>query len=212
MLLIFLDWPTLIVGLSMPISIIATFMFMQIGYSFNLLTLIGISCSVGVLVSNSVVVIENIFRYKELGKNRRDAAMQGTSEIALAVMASTLTNIVVFIPIASMTTLVGQFFREFALTVTFATIFSLVTSFTVTPMLASRILKKAARKTALASNSASCSIDSPPGTALSRTRAKLEKTQAGNHYHHRGGSGGQLCPDSGGGSGIHAGNGPGQCP
>jgi len=144
-LLIFLhDWrSTLIVGLSMPISIIATFMFMQIaGYSFNLLTLIGISCSVGVLVSNSVVVIENIFRYKELGKNRRDAAMQGTSEIALAVMASTLTNIVVFIPIASMTTLVGQFFREFALTVTFATIFSLVTSFTVTPMLASRILKE----------------------------------------------------------------------
>lgn len=109
-LLIFLhDWRSiLIVGLSMPISIIATFMFMQIaGYSFNLLTLIGISCSVGVLVSNSVVVIENIFRYKELGKNRRDAAMQGTSEIALAVMASTLTNIVVFIPIASMTTLVG---------------------------------------------------------------------------------------------------------
>ncbi len=147
-LLLFLhDWrSTLIVALSMPISIISTFMFLQIaGYSFNLLTLIGISCSVGVLVSNSVVVIENIFRHKDMGQNRREAAMRGSSEIALAVMASTLTNIVVFIPIASMTSLVGQFFREFALTVTFATIFSLITAFTVTPLLASRLLSNEAK-------------------------------------------------------------------
>lgn len=142
-LLIFLhDWrSTIIVALSMPVSITATFVFLQVaGYSFNLLTLIGISCSVGILVSNSVVVIENIFRHKDLGQNRRDAALIGTSEIALPVIASTLTNIVVFIPIASMTSMVGQFFREFALTVTFATIFSLITAFTITPMLASRIL------------------------------------------------------------------------
>ncbi|HOY84226.1 MAG TPA: efflux RND transporter permease subunit [Candidatus Syntrophosphaera sp.] len=142
-LLIFLhDWrSTIIVALSMPVSITATFVFLQVaGYSFNLLTLIGISCSVGILVSNSVVVIENIFRHKDLGQNRRDAALIGTSEIALPVIASTLTNIVVFIPIASMTSMVGQFFREFALTVTFATIFSLITAFTLTPMLASRIL------------------------------------------------------------------------
>lgn len=147
-LLIFLhDWrSTLIVALSMPVSIISTFMFMQIaGYSFNLLTLIGISCSVGVLVSNSVVVIENIFRHKDLGQTRREAAMRGTSEIALAVMASTLTNIVVFVPLATMSSLVGQFFREFALTVTFATIFSLITAFTVTPLLASRLLSSEAK-------------------------------------------------------------------
>jgi HAE1 family hydrophobic/amphiphilic exporter-1 len=132
---------TVIVALSMPISIISTFVFLQIaGFSFNLLTLIGISCSVGILVTNSVIVIENIFRHKALGSNRKEAAARGTSEIALAVLASTLTNIVVFIPIASMRSLVGQFFREFALTVTFATIFSLITAFTVTPMLASRIL------------------------------------------------------------------------
>ncbi len=144
-LLLFLhDWrSTVIVALSMPISIVSTFMFMQLaGYSFNLLSLIGISCSVGVLVSNSVVVIENIFRHKDMGHNRREAARRGTSEIALAVMASTLTNIVVFLPLATMSSLVGQFFREFALTVTFATIFSLITAFTVTPLLASRLLSE----------------------------------------------------------------------
>ncbi|HQF81795.1 MAG TPA: efflux RND transporter permease subunit [Candidatus Syntrophosphaera thermopropionivorans] len=132
---------TLIVALSMPISIISTFVFMQIaGFSFNMMTLIGISTSVGILVSNSVVVIENIFRHRDEGMPVRDAAKRGTAEIAIAVLASTLTNVVVFLPVATMGSLVGQFFREFAYTVTIATIFSLVTSFTVTPMLASRIL------------------------------------------------------------------------
>lgn len=142
-LLLFLhDWrSTFIVALSMPIAIISTFVFLQVaGYSFNLLTLIGISVSVGILVTNSVVVIENIFRHKSLGLNNRDAAAKGASEIAVAVLASTLTNVVVFLPIASMSSLAGQFFREFALTVTFATMMSLLTAFTVTPMLAARIL------------------------------------------------------------------------
>ncbi len=138
---------TLIVGLSMPVSIISTLMFLKIaGFSFNLLTLIGISTSVGILVTNSVVVIENIFRYRDAGLNRREAAARGTSEIALPVLASTLTNIVVFIPIALMGSLVGQFFREFALTVAFATIFSLITAFTLTPMLASRIIPEDVKK------------------------------------------------------------------
>lgn len=132
---------TLIVALSMPISIISTFLFIQIlGFTLNILTLMGLSTAVGILVTNSVVVIENIFRHKDLGKNRREAADKGTSEIAVAVVASTLTNIVVFLPIASMSSLVGQFFKEFALTVTFATLISLAASFTITPMLASRII------------------------------------------------------------------------
>lgn len=138
---------TIIVALAMPVSIISTFMFLQLaGFSFNILTLIGLSVSVGILVTNSVVVIENIFRHRDLGQDRAVAAGRGTSEIALAVLASTLTNIVVFIPIASMRSMVGQFFKEFALTVTFATIFSLVASFTITPMLASRILPAVRRK------------------------------------------------------------------
>ena len=132
---------TLIVALSMPISIVSSFMFMQIaGFSFNMMTLIGISTAVGILVSNSVVVIENIFRHKEMGNSRREASKKGTSEIAIAVLASTLTNIVVFLPLATMRSMVGQFLVEFAVTVTIATLFSLVTSFTITPMLASLII------------------------------------------------------------------------
>ena len=138
---------TLIVALAMPISIISTFVFMQIaGFSFNMMTLIGISCSVGILVSNSVVVIENIFMHKDLGISANDAAKRGTAEIAVAVIASTLTNVVVFLPVATMGSLVGQFFREFAYTVTIATLFSLISSFTVTPMLSSRFLTGTVRK------------------------------------------------------------------
>jgi HAE1 family hydrophobic/amphiphilic exporter-1 len=134
---------TIIVALAMPYSILATFLLMQVsGFTLNIMTLMGLSTAVGILVTNSVVVLENIFRFKGMGLNRRDAADRGTSEIAVAVIASTLTNIVVFLPIASMTSLAGQFFREFALTVTFATIFSLLVSFTLTPMMASLILPK----------------------------------------------------------------------
>jgi len=142
-LLLFLhDWrSTLIVALSMPISIISTFIFLQMaGFTLNMLTLTGFSTAVGILVTNSVVVIENIFRHKDMGNNRRDAAYLGTAEITVAVMASTLTNIVVFLPIASMSSMVGGFLKEFALTVTFATIFSLISAFTITPMLASKII------------------------------------------------------------------------
>ena len=132
---------TLIVALSMPISIISTFVFLRMaGFTLNVMTLMGLSTSVGILVSNSVVVLENIFRHKDMGNSRRVAAEVGTSEITVAVLASTLTNIVVFLPIASMTSMIGQFFKEFALTVTFATVFSLISAFTITPMLASMII------------------------------------------------------------------------
>ena len=132
---------TLIVAISMPFAIVSTFMLMSIsGFTMNIMTLMGLSTAVGILVTNSVVVLENIFRHKEMGNNRREAADKGTAEITVAVLASTMTNIVVFLPIASMTSMVGQFFQEFALTVTYATIFSLIASFTITPMLASLIL------------------------------------------------------------------------
>lgn len=135
---------TLIVALSMPISIISTFIFLQyVGFTLNLLTLMGFSTAVGVLVTNSVVVIENIFRHKDMGNSRREASYKGTAEITVAVLASTLTNIVVFLPIATMSSMVGNILKEFALTVTFATIVSLVASFTITPMLASLIIPEA---------------------------------------------------------------------
>jgi HAE1 family hydrophobic/amphiphilic exporter-1 len=138
---------TIIVALAMPFSIVSTFLLLQLsGFSLNIMTLMGLSTAVGILVTNSVVVLENIFRHKELGFDRRGAAGKGTAEIAIAIIASTMTNIVVFLPIASMTSLVGQFFKEFALTVTFATLFSLLVSFTLTPMMASLILPEAETK------------------------------------------------------------------
>jgi len=138
---------TIIAGLSMPFSIISTFLLLQVsGFSLNIMTLMGLSTAVGILVTNSVVVLENIFRHKELGLGRKEAAGKGTAEIAVAVIASTLTNIVVFLPIASMTSMVGQFFKEFALTVTYATLFSLLVSFTLTPMMASLILPETETK------------------------------------------------------------------
>lgn len=132
---------TIIVALAMPFSIISTFLLLQVsGFTLNMMTLMGLSIAVGILVTNSVVVLENIFRHKEMGHNRREAAGKGTAEIAVAVIASTMTNIVVFLPIASMSSMVGQFFKEFALTVTYATLFSLLVSFTLTPMMASLVL------------------------------------------------------------------------
>jgi len=132
---------TIIAALSMPFSIISTFLLLQYaGFTLNIMSLMGLSTAVGILVTNSVVVLENIFRYKQMGHSSADSAAKGTSEIAVAIIASTMTNIVVFLPIASMSGLVGQFFKQFALTVTFATIFSIIVSFTLTPMLASLIL------------------------------------------------------------------------
>jgi HAE1 family hydrophobic/amphiphilic exporter-1 len=132
---------TLIVAVSMPTSIIATFMLMEaFGMTKNTLSLMGLSVSVGVLVANSVVVLENIFRHKAMGKSKKDSAYEGTSEVTVAVLASTLTNIVVFLPLANISSIVGEFLKELALAATFATLFSLIISFTLTPMLASVIL------------------------------------------------------------------------
>ena len=148
-LLFFLhDWrSTIIVGLSMPFSIIGTIGVAHLaGFSLNVMTLMALSTSVGIIVTNSVVVIENIFRHKEMGNNRKVAADVGSSEIFVAVVASTLTNVMVFLPIANMAGMAGRFFVQFALTVTFATFFSLISSFTITPMLASLIIPEKPKK------------------------------------------------------------------
>ena len=138
---------TLIVALAMPMSIIPTFLVMNaLGMSLNLMSLMGISTAVGVLVMNSVVVLENIFRHKQMGHDRTTAADRGTSEVTVAVLASTMTNIAVFLPMATMSGLAGLFLQEFALAVSFATIFSMLISFTLTPMLASKLLPDHDRK------------------------------------------------------------------
>ncbi len=138
---------TIIVALTMPIAIFSSFTLIKAaGFTQNMLTLMGLSTSVGILVTNSVVVLENIFRHKQMGHNRIESADRGTSEIATAVIASTLTNVVVFVPIAMMSGIIGRVLRELALTVAFTTLFSLLVSFTLTPMLASLILPESDKK------------------------------------------------------------------
>jgi HAE1 family hydrophobic/amphiphilic exporter-1 len=134
---------TLIVAITMPICIVSTFMLMRAsGFTLNIMSLLGLSTAVGILVTNSIIVLENIFRYKRMGYSSKEAADLGTSEITVAVLAATFTNLVVFIPIAIMAGTAGQMLREFAFTVTFATLFSLLNAFTMTPMFASIILKE----------------------------------------------------------------------
>ncbi len=138
---------TFIVALSMPTSIITTFLFFSMfDMSLNMMSLMGLSVSVGVLVANSIVVIENIFRHKNMGKLNKRASFDGTSEVTVAVLASTLTNIVVFLPIANMTSMVGLFLVELALSASFASIMSIIMSFTLTPLLSSRILPREAKR------------------------------------------------------------------
>ena len=139
---------TLIVVLAMPISIISTFWLLDLaGFTLNIMSLMGLSASIGVLVANSIVVIENIFRHKDLGLNKKDAAVVGMQEVMFAVIASTVTTFVVFVPLATMKSIFGSFLAEFAFTVVFATAFSLIVSFTVTPMLAGLILPKRVKLT-----------------------------------------------------------------
>jgi HAE1 family hydrophobic/amphiphilic exporter-1 len=132
---------TLIVALAMPMSIIPTFLIMTaFGMSLNIMSLMGLSTAVGVLVMNSVVVLENIFRHKEMGHDKKTAAASGTGEVAVAVIASTLTNVAVFLPMATMSGMAGVFLSELAMTVVIATLFSMLIAFTLTPMLASILL------------------------------------------------------------------------
>ena len=133
---------TVIAAVAMPATIVATFLAMgQAGFSINIMTLMGLGITVGILVTNTVIVLENIYRYLDMGATPHQAAEEGTAEVGVAVMASTLTNVVVFTPIAFMGGIIGQFFTAFGLTVVFATFFSILISFTVTPMLAARLLR-----------------------------------------------------------------------
>jgi HAE1 family hydrophobic/amphiphilic exporter-1 len=130
---------TVITGLTLPVSIISAFIIMRIlGFSLNILTLMGLSLSVGLLIDDAIVVRENIVRHMQFGRNHFEAARIGTSEIGLAVMATTFSIIAVFVPIAFMKGIVGRFFYEFGITVAFAVLVSLFVSFTLDPMLSSR--------------------------------------------------------------------------
>ena len=134
---------TIISAIAIPTSIISTFAIMNVfGFTFNNMTMLGLSLSVGILIDDAIIVIENIQRHIEKGMGIREAASFATSEIGLAVMATTLAIVVIFLPVAFMKGIIGMFFFQFALTVVFAILVSLFVSFTLTPMLSSKFLKE----------------------------------------------------------------------
>ena len=133
---------TFIVAIAIPTSIMATYTPIHaFGFTVNMMVMLALSLVVGILVDDSIVILENIERHIRLREKPAEAALSGRSEIGLAAIAITFVDIVVFVPIAFMGGIVGQFFKQFGLTVAVATAFSLFMSFTLTPMLAARWLK-----------------------------------------------------------------------
>ncbi len=134
---------TAAVMIAIPTSLIATFFVMYLcGFTFNMMSLMGMTLCIGILVDDSIVVLENITRHLQMGEAPREAAEQGRTEIGMAAVAITLCDAAVFMPIAFMEGMTGQYFRQFGLTIVFAGAFSLFVSFTLTPMLASRFYRQ----------------------------------------------------------------------
>ena len=134
---------SIIVMIAIPCSMISTFVAVYaFGMTLNLMVLLGLSLIIGILVDDSIVVLENIYRHLEKGDERRVAALKGRNEIGFAALSITLVDVVVFVPLALVSGLIGNIMREFALVVVFSTLMSLFVSFTVTPLLASRFAKR----------------------------------------------------------------------
>jgi len=133
---------TIIIGLALPAAVVATYVPMYFfGFSLNVLSLLALAIAIGLLIDNAIVVNENISRHLERGEPPLEAARRGSREVEVAVLASNLANVAVFLPIAFTRGLVGQFFRQFGLTVVFANLFSILIGFTLTPMLSARWLR-----------------------------------------------------------------------
>jgi len=141
--LVFLRDPriTLVSAAALPTAVIGTFAFMQyMGFTLNLMTTLALSLSIGILIDDAIIVVENIHRHLAMGKSALQATSDATSEIGLAVLATTLSLCAVFVPVAFMRGIIGRFFFQFGLTVTIAVMISLFVAFTLTPMLASQFL------------------------------------------------------------------------
>jgi HAE1 family hydrophobic/amphiphilic exporter-1 len=131
---------TLIVAVSMPVAFMGTFVPMQaLGYSLNLMSTLGLALSMGTLVMNAILIIQNIYRYRELGCEPFEAAEKGTEEISVSVLAGVLTNLGVFLPVALIHGVAGQFLAPYAVTILYATLLSLWVTMSVTPCMAARL-------------------------------------------------------------------------
>jgi HAE1 family hydrophobic/amphiphilic exporter-1 len=129
---------TVITGLTLPIALIGTFLFMHaFGFTINMITLMALSLCVGLLIDDAIVVRENIVRHVQMGKSAYTASLEGTQEIGLAVLATTLSIVAVFLPIGFMGGIIGKFFHEFGITIVAAVMISMFVSFTLDPMLSS---------------------------------------------------------------------------
>lgn len=138
---------TMIGAITIPTSLIATFFLMQtLGFTLNTMSLMALSLAVGIVIDDAIVVVENIYRHMEEGKSPFEAARDATSQLGLAIIATTLTLLAVFVPVGSMEGVVGQFFKQFGLTVSFAVVFSTFVAFTLTPMLAAYWLEPRTEK------------------------------------------------------------------
>ena len=134
---------TFIIAFSMPVAFAATFVPLQIhGYTLNLMSTLGLALSMGTLVMNAILIIQNIYRFRDMGYEAFEAAEEGTVEISMSVLAGVLTNLGVFMPVALMSTIAGQFLKPYAVTIVYATVFSLWVTMAVTPCLAARIRKQ----------------------------------------------------------------------
>jgi HAE1 family hydrophobic/amphiphilic exporter-1 len=158
---------TIISAIAIPTSIISTFAIMDyFGVTLNGPSMLGLTLSVGIVIDDAIVVLENIFRYiEEKGYEPFAAAIEATKEIGLAVMATTLSLVVIFLPVAFMQSIPGRFFKSMALTMSFAILISLLVSFTLTPMLSARMLKRLKRK----------SVDGATGETAAHTGEKSSR-------------------------------------
>ena len=147
-LLVLRSWrSTVIIGLAIPTSLIGTFGFMEaFGFTLNTFTVLALALAVGIVIDDAIVVLENVYRHMEEGKPPKEAASVGTSEIALAIIATTFSLAAVFLPVAFMEGIVGRFLFQFGVTVAVAILLSLLVALTLTPMLCSRFLQHEERR------------------------------------------------------------------
>ncbi len=133
---------SIIMGISIPLSVVVTFAVMYAAnLTLNIISMAGLALAIGMLVDNSIVVLENIYRHREMGESKLDAADIGSSEVGMAITASTLTTIAVFVPVLFVPNITGQLFKDLVLTITFSLIVSLIVALTIVPMMSANILR-----------------------------------------------------------------------
>src|SRR5207244_3588754 len=140
---------TFVAGLEIPVTVLATFLVMWLaGLSFDLMTLGGVAAAIGLVIDDAIVVVENIYTHMSRGQSRRQAVQSAVSEITVPIIGSTITPVVVFLPLTLLTGVTGTFFRSLALTMAVALLTSLVLALSFTPVLAERFVRAKRRESA----------------------------------------------------------------